>query len=360
MKNFKWIITVVLILFLCGLFLVSAFAEETKEMVYADRTTQDEIYPMLNDPTFDYYALLRNKNLTVVKESIMPIYTASVLDFAESGEFRVVPLTQEPEGGNVYIAKVVTADGELAGNLSFWISNNTAHGGLFEICNVILSAYPEGGQFYPASCSYADHAERIQKIFNYPTFIPVDKVKFISLDRIAEGFLIQNEETFYIVPLGVIKETQQTESDYVLTMSDLAELASAYAEDYYQTMEEKAKWEKEHPGEQWSYTGGGFGSPVVSIISEVNNINNIFEYLGISEEENLSANEKESSVSEQFQTSEIEPSISEQSQNSEAENSTPSGTETTNTPLIIAVIVLAAAVVALIISLFAVSKKKKG
>ena len=69
---------------------------------------------------------------------------------------------------------------------------------------------------------------------------------------------------------------------------------------------------------------------------------------------------EESSVSEQSQTSEIEPSISEQSQNSEAENSTPSGTETTNTPLIIAVIVLAAAVVALIISLFAVSKKKKG
>ena len=65
-----------------------------------------------------------------------------------------------------------------------------------------------------------------------------------------------------------------------LTSSDLSNLASEYLNNYNKLLKEKEDWESKHPDEQWSNTGT-YLSPIVSGVSTVDNINNIYEYLSI-------------------------------------------------------------------------------
>ena len=93
MKKSKMILAIVFALTLCSTTLVPTYAAEEREMVYANEKTQNEIYSMLNNPAFDYYAAFQAENLLVVKESITRVYTASLLEFAQSGNLEVEPMT---------------------------------------------------------------------------------------------------------------------------------------------------------------------------------------------------------------------------------------------------------------------------
>lgn len=272
--------TIILILMLCFIMLVPVYAVEGNDMVYASEKTQNEIYSMLTDPTFDYYAALQADNLTIVKESITRVYTVSLLDYAKEGTFNVLPMSS---GGSdsVYVAKVITANGDYAGNIRFYVKNNTAYNLLFSPAPV-LSEYYVGidNPRYIASCSYADHAERIKGIFKRSSFVSVDKVKYIVIDGVVEGFLVQDDATFNIIPIGYISEAKIDAVDVNLTNSDVSALASEQLDAYNKQLKEKAEWEKEHPDEQWSFTGTSI-SPIISGVSAVNNVNNIYEYLDI-------------------------------------------------------------------------------
>lgn len=281
MKKVKFILSIVFALTLCLTMLVPSYAAEEKEMVYANERTQNELYSMLNDSSFDYYAALQAEELIIVKESITRVYTVSLLEYGESGNLEVEPMTSGIENNSVYIAKVVTKDGSYAGNIKFYVSNNTAYNLLFSPSPILTEYYVDvESPRYIASCSYADHARRIQSILKRSSFVPVERVKYIVIDNVVEGFLVQDETTFNIIPVGYISKDKLDTVDVKLTGSDLSDLASEYLQNYNKQLKEKENWVSQNPSEQWSFTGA-YLSPIISGVSAVDNINNIYEYLNI-------------------------------------------------------------------------------
>ncbi len=281
MKKLKFILSVIVVLALSLTMLIPAYANEEKEMVYANENTQNEIYSMLNDSSFDYYAALQADNLIIVKESITRVYTISLLEYAQNEILDVKPMTSGSGNNSVYIAKVVTTEGIYAGNIKFYIKNGTAYNLLFSP-SPVLSEYYIGvdNPHYIASCSYADHAKRIQGILKRSSFVSIDKVKYIVIDDVVEGFLVEDEATFSIIPVGYIPTEGLDTVDVNLTSSDLSDLASEYSDNYNKQLTEKEEWASKHPDEQWSYTGA-YLSSIISGVSEIDNINNIYEYLNI-------------------------------------------------------------------------------
>ena len=185
----KQIISFMMILILCLTLSTNIYALEEKETVYASPEKQNEIYSMLNDESYNGYKYLKSDNLTILKESITKVYYVSTLDYARSGILEVVPLTCE--GNDVYEAKAINANGKYAGVLQFYIKDGIAYRLMFEPTYFAFPDIYVGNTLKcRASCSYADHAQRIQKILNRSSFVPIDTVKYVL-------FLILRNESFY-------------------------------------------------------------------------------------------------------------------------------------------------------------------
>ena len=95
-------------------------------MVYTTKSIQESFYQLTQNDSFDYFKALEYDNLKIVKES-----TVDMQEYAESGQFDLKPmvkgLKQNTNAGNVYIAKVVTAENAYGGNIMFYIEVEVAY-----------------------------------------------------------------------------------------------------------------------------------------------------------------------------------------------------------------------------------------
>lgn len=282
----KQIISFMIILILCLTLSTNIYALEEKETVYASPEKQNEIYSMLNDESYNGYKYLKYDNLTILKESITKVYYVSTLDYARSGILEVVPITYEGSS-DVYVAKTINSNGEYAGNLQFYIKDGIAYRLLFE---PTYFAFPDiyVGIDDPkcmASCSYADHAQRIQKILNRSSFVPIDKVKYVLFEGWGNAFYIEDDTGVHIIPVGSLyKYGGYYDTDREVNINELKEFADRFLERHNDLIKEKEAWEKEHPGQSFASlgaAGGGAASPFTGSCSQFDNILNIYEYLGI-------------------------------------------------------------------------------
>jgi len=111
------------------MFSADAFASDSDrvpgESVYASRSECNRIYEIVQKSD-DFMKILDYDGTHILSETIMPIYVADFLDYAETGVFKIRPDEVFP-GINVYYAKTVTAEGLFAGNMKFYIEDGIAH-----------------------------------------------------------------------------------------------------------------------------------------------------------------------------------------------------------------------------------------
>lgn len=105
-----------------------SFAQDTKEMVYAPPQIQDYLYALiqtkLESEEYEYFKQrIKDNDCEIVKETISPLYEFDILEYARSGSFNIVPYQPKNHERDrlyhCYIAKVISHDGEFAGNLVF-------------------------------------------------------------------------------------------------------------------------------------------------------------------------------------------------------------------------------------------------
>ena len=116
MKKF---IAIACCLGLCAAMSVTAFGEELAESnsmsIYA---TESETVAVLAEMEQTNAAVaLREFGVEVDDDTVMPVYCASLLDFAKSGEFEYEPFLLEDE--QFYISNAVDASGDFAGVIGF-------------------------------------------------------------------------------------------------------------------------------------------------------------------------------------------------------------------------------------------------
>ena len=285
----KAVLTIILVLSMLSLVILPCAAtkpEEEKQGFYASSAEQDAIYELLQQDSFDFKKSLELRSLTVVKESIAPVYTVDLLDYAETGVFKIVPTNGEyrpastPSNSKFYVAKLVTASGEYGGKIIFSIEDD----GVARFSD-FSPATASAGKGYQASCSYADHALRIKYILDTKDFVSQYDVKYVNLGYMGDFFYIETDGKEYLIPIGKAMPDDGTfvSAETINRILSFEELKSI-ADEYWQAEEERRifveTWKKEHPGEEMPAFTGGYNPPsIASTCSRVDNILNISEYL---------------------------------------------------------------------------------
>ena len=299
MKKFTKCFCIIL-LFFC--FPLSSLAEAPQDMVYAPPQVQDYLYDLIQtELESEEYSSIKKRmienNCKIVKESIAPLYELDLLEYARSGNIKIVPYSQRNHERDVlfqcYVAKVVMPNGEFAGNLKFFVKDGKA---IFDILNKgyeLDVSNREHYRQYTISYDYADHAERIRKILDRDDYVSVTDVKAVYVPCYGHVFWIDNGSGFpIIIPCNFEPNVNHKDYDYesaknltdtIITESELYATAKnelSLYEDYFEQVE---RWESEHPGETAQFFGYIYGrlSPQPLLCSEVDNISNVYEYLGI-------------------------------------------------------------------------------
>ena len=104
---------------MCAAMSVTAFGEETVEAnplsIYATESETTAVMAEMENTSAA--ATLQEFGVAVDEDTTMPVYYASLLDFAESGQFEYEPFMLE--GEQLYISNAVDGSGDFAGVIGF-------------------------------------------------------------------------------------------------------------------------------------------------------------------------------------------------------------------------------------------------
>ena len=226
----------------------------------------------------------------------------------------------------------------------------------------------EIGRYANESCSYADHAERIRKMLNKDEFIPVSDVKYIGMNNgfgsMGSFFLIDYNGEQVIIPVGS-KYTDSNETypcDEIISFSYLYEQAKMYLK-AYEFSNKVSEWFEEHPGEEFPYRdeADDLGTPFIpyGTCSQVENIINVYEYLGIDYADNDTTEPTETpdvTPAETVTPTEQEPTVT---PNNTPVNTSAPLTETENTKDVQWVMWLVASVAVVVVAAVVLTALKK-
>lgn len=293
MKKKKFISLICCLLLCMGVLSLTCYADSNKNdsMVYASGEQLDQIYELLQKDSYNRKKLLEVNSLTIVKESITPVYTVDLVKYAETGKMSVVPMWRGNIGcvpsegsGNVYVAKTITSDKQYGGNIMFYIENGVAYN-LEYSPSKYSPMWDEGGS-YPASSSYADHATRISSALKEPEFVSVYDVKYVYISEELGGFFhISNNDHDIFFSIGYVSVETSNKStnnvDYSIEPNELLNYAKDYSAKWGAYLKEKAEWAAAHPGEIWDRTGDVEASPIITECSHIDNVLDIASYLNI-------------------------------------------------------------------------------
>lgn len=203
----------------------------------------------------DLYRVLTYGELTVAPESVLPVYWVDTVAFAETGVFAPVPLVCSQDGGDIYIAKLLTKDGEFGGNLQYCVHDGAAH--FFSLSvSVATESVPDANWNYDGSCNLADNAARFEALFGRP--VSTETVQFVQMEGIGCGFYFPEERALvYLAREG--KEGAPEGSAIPVDGEALREDAKRYKAYREEQARQAEEWLKEHPGKTllgYTYTGG--------------------------------------------------------------------------------------------------------
>ena len=272
---------------------MTCYAETNKSssMVYASGEQLDRIYELLQSDSYDLKKLLEINSLKVLKESITPVYTLNLSEYAKTKELNVVPMWRSHSGlasngnGNVYVAKILTEDKHFAGNIMFYIENDVAYNMMYTPSEH-SPMWRTNDNKYSASTSYADHAARISVALKETEFVSVYDVKYVVIDSVGDFFYVSNDKHDKLFATGYVSvdpsDNHIDEVDYSIEATgELLSLADDFWTNEKNYLAEKAEWEAMHPGEIWDETGWESVSPIITGCSQINNILDIASYLNI-------------------------------------------------------------------------------
>ncbi len=216
--------------------------------------------------------------LSVVKESITRVYCIDPLEYARTGEMTVEPLFyDDAKNQPVYMVKMIDENGDFAGNMRFSVKDGTAyyHGHSTVSENALSSA----------SCSYADHAERIRKYLGEDELISPTDVIYVMVDWIGKYFYIKNEKYDLFFSVGSLPTDYAKKygggQDTSVDAAKLKELSDRQLQYFEEHIAAYREWKAEHPDEEYISIGGYGGENVSSVCSELNDIKDISNYFNI-------------------------------------------------------------------------------
>lgn len=232
--------------------------EETSVFLNEEEATK--VYStVLSQSDFVYY--FREKNLTMSKEQIMPLYEFSMLDYAWDDSLSLehqicTEHSQDNTTGNVYAARLNYGDHEYAGYVVFCVEKGKGHLHSFVPSPQYEATLGNTAAKNIAVIDYLDNKDVIMEAFGEE---PDEKnVRLVHELVLGYGFYISSEEKGDVFVYAGSTSGEPV-SPAFLSGQELKDKAEAELENYLNiktTFENaKKKWEEEHPDEPFRGMG---------------------------------------------------------------------------------------------------------
>ncbi|MBR3953541.1 MAG: hypothetical protein IKJ82_08080 [Oscillospiraceae bacterium] len=158
---------------------VMAFAGEKngRISVYASEEEVPSVLGSIKETKLN--VSLNEHGITIDTETVMPIYYASIYDYAKSGEFSFVPHTLEEK--QLYAADVISEDGEFAGVIMF-------------TKDIMLMYMPSDSEADSVDFAGAN-SKRIESLTGEKTDSLIDKSLFAFVEGMGFVYYIDSGET---------------------------------------------------------------------------------------------------------------------------------------------------------------------
>ena len=245
---------------LAFLFAVMCFAVGSNgSSVYVSDDDREKLSYMLENNSVNIRPYIESDGYKILTETISQVYYVDLLSFSKTNELEIKPVDLGKEGTRLYIAKVLDKDDNFVGNMRFTVVDDTAYHSLF----TYVSKNEEFSS--PASCSYADHVERIQRCLKEDSPVPETDVTFVTIEWLGTFFYINNEKHNVFVGVGDLN----AQNDYVLNIDQLKEIADKRQKEYEAFLAAKEEWEKNHPGEEYLVYGGEYQTDALIESSDI-------------------------------------------------------------------------------------------
>ena len=273
MKKLSLIITWCIFLFLFECVLASEY-DFPCDIFSISEEKQEEIYEVITrnrDEKFEVYY----KQMSIVKESIIPVYIMDFYTFAETEKVMIYPFVEgyrdseydyfaaEGKEPNVFYADLVFEDGTYGGGIQFYIIDDKAYLRSIDPSGYLLSK--EGTEptddDYANSVNHEKVKENIQRVLKKEN-INLNDVKSIKYTIISElrsvRYCVDYCDRMLLISPGRIDKNGTLMEPFYFYEDDESFIQKV--EDTLQYMKEfkefREQWIKEHPGEPFTYVGG--------------------------------------------------------------------------------------------------------
>lgn len=234
---------------------VTAFATEKGEMASIYASNAEEISEFVGNVTIDDF------NISIDSKTVMPVYKASLYDYARTGLFSISPM--DFENGQVYISDVVDATGDFAGAAVFTASEDESE---------ILMYAPKSEHL--TSVDFQSNASRAYSLMEKRKIDSKNtQSKFLFVDGLGYVYYINNGTEEVLIAAG-LKGTNgnifnEENKGVVVVDEDFKEKALAELIEYEKRGEELSQLA---PGEN-PETGGNMPAFIVDGTSHFDNTN---------------------------------------------------------------------------------------
>ena len=243
---------------------------------------QEMIYEMIMQNSGEQFKKeLSSMQLSIAKDSIIPVYLIDFFSFVETKKIRIYPLLDELNGSsydflesegkesNVFFADLLTEDGLYGGEILFCIRDNIVYRRWMGPSDIVLSrqGIEVSNSGYETRNSYEKNNKNIQNV------LKKEDVDINDVKSIKYTFINELRSKYYCVDCGdriiLIGSAKTDKNGKLMEPFYFYEDDESFiqkVEDTLQDMKEfkefREQWIKEHPGEPFTYVGGP--APVIS------------------------------------------------------------------------------------------------
>ncbi len=273
----RLIIILITIIAITSMILLCIFINKKDQtLFYASSEQQDLIYDRIMSSE-ELKAELEAGSLTVIKESIAPMYGIDLAEYSKNGELKAEHKPTVVGDDWIYMAKVITEKGDFAANLRLYIGDDSFSYSFIESYAYAVAENISDDYWYLESWSYADHAEEIKNILGSDKIIPASDVKYTTT-AIGDFFFIDNEQYKVLIPIGIYTARGSREMSFGYTAGPVLDVQRL--DEGGQQLKEIADYYRDWTSEE----SGDSNMPDEYITRECTLVNNIIDingYLGI-------------------------------------------------------------------------------
>ena len=244
---------------------ISSKYEDQKNTFVVNEEQQEIIYnTIINNSDNELKSVITIDHMSIVKESIIPMYIMDVYSYAETGVLKIYPEVYELNNSeiNVFQVDLMTDDGKYGGVIQFYIKDGKAYH-LLEIPShhkLMKEGTEPANKNYEIINGYFTNVENVKKVLKIENISDRDEkdIRYVTVEELREKYFCVDcgNRLLMVSPARIDKNGDLMQPYYFYDDEAFLQRAKEALTEYKEGQIFYEEWTKEHPGELYTYVGG--------------------------------------------------------------------------------------------------------